>query len=70
MVHFLEYQAYVAKDRDVAILSLEKKFFEGVITKAVGGNYTVVTTDGVLTCNARGIFRKNKIFRYGITTCS
>jgi hypothetical protein len=28
MVHFLEYQAYVAKDRDVAILSLEKKFFE------------------------------------------
>lgn len=40
---------------------MEKKFFEGVITKAVGGNYTVVTTDGVLTCNARGIFRKNKI---------
>lgn len=40
---------------------MEKKFFEGVITKAVGGNYYVVTSDGVLTCNARGIFRKNKI---------
>ena len=28
MVHFLEYQAYVAKDRDVAVLSLQKKFFQ------------------------------------------
>lgn len=40
---------------------MEKKFFEGVITKAVGGNYYVVASDGVLCCNARGIFRKNKI---------
>ena len=28
MIHFLEYQAYVAKDKNVAILSLQKKFFE------------------------------------------
>ena len=40
---------------------MEKKFFEGVITKAVGGNYHVVTSDGILCCSARGIFRKNKI---------
>ncbi len=40
---------------------MEKQFFEGVITKAVGGNYYVVTSDGVLCCSARGIFRKNKI---------
>ncbi len=40
---------------------MKKQIFEGIITKAVGGNYYVVTSDGVLTCNARGIFRKNKI---------
>ena len=28
MIHFLEYQAYIAKDKDVAVLSLQKKFFE------------------------------------------
>ncbi len=40
---------------------MKKQIFEGIITKAVGGNYYVVTSGGVLTCNARGIFRKNKI---------
>lgn len=34
---------------------------KGIITKAVGGNYDVVTSDGVICCTARGIFRKNKI---------
>lgn len=28
MIHFLEYQAYIAKDNNSAILSLQKKFFE------------------------------------------
>ena len=35
--------------------------FEGIITKAVGGNYYVAVSDGVLCCNARGLFRKEKI---------
>ena len=34
---------------------------EGIITKAVGGNYYVAVADGVLCCNARGVFRKEKI---------
>lgn len=33
----------------------------GIITKAIGGLYTVDASDGVYECNARGIFRKNKI---------
>ena len=33
----------------------------GYIIKAVGGLYTVDTSDGVYECNARGIFRKEKI---------
>ena len=35
--------------------------FEGIITKAVGGIYYVAVADGVLCCNARGVFRKEKI---------
>lgn len=37
------------------------KYLQGIITKAVGGSYDVAVPDGVLSCNARGIFRKNKI---------
>ncbi|MFR4023144.1 MAG: hypothetical protein ACLTZI_09110 [[Eubacterium] siraeum] len=36
---------------------------EGIITKAVGGNYYVAVADGVLCCNARGVFRKEKYLR-------
>lgn len=28
MIHYLQYQAYVAKDNDVAVLNLQKKWFE------------------------------------------
>lgn len=28
MIHYLQYQAYVAKDRNIAVLSLDKKFFQ------------------------------------------
>ena len=34
---------------------------EGIITKAVVGNYYVAVADGILCCNARGVFRKEKI---------
>ncbi|MCH5323590.1 MAG: ribosome small subunit-dependent GTPase A [Eubacterium sp.] len=40
---------------------MTKKLYNGIITKAVGGYYDVVTSDGVICCTARGIFRKNKI---------
>lgn len=40
---------------------MNKQQFEGIITKAVGGNYYVDVSDGVLCCNARGVFRKEKI---------
>ncbi len=40
---------------------MNKKTIEGIITKAVGGNYYVAYSGGTLCCNARGIFRKNKI---------
>lgn len=40
---------------------MEKQFFKGVITKAVGGNYYVAAADNVICCNARGIFRKKNI---------
>ena len=40
---------------------MDKHKFEGIITKAVGGNYYVDVSDGVLCCNARGVFRKEKI---------
>lgn len=33
----------------------------GIIIKAIGGLYTVETSDGVFECSARGIFRKKKI---------
>lgn len=33
----------------------------GLITKAIGGLYTVEASDGVYECNARGIFRKRGI---------
>lgn len=36
----------------------------GIITKAIGGLYTVEASDGVYECKARGIFRKN-----GISPC-
>lgn len=39
----------------------QKKQLNGIITRSVGGNYDVVTSDGVICCAARGIFRKNKI---------
>lgn len=32
---------------------------KGVITKGIGGLYSVKTSDGVYMCNARGIFRKD-----------
>ena len=38
---------------------------EGLILKAVGGLYTVESPDGVLSCKARGIFRKQ-----GISPCT
>lgn len=35
---------------------------KGIITKGIGGLYTVTTSDGnVLTCKARGLFRKENI---------
>ena len=40
---------------------MDKHKFEGIKTKAVGGNYYVDVSDGVLCCNARGVFRKEKI---------
>lgn len=43
---------------------MEKNFFEGIITKAVGGSYYVAAADNVnnvISCTARGIFRKNNI---------
>ncbi|MBR0530930.1 MAG: ribosome small subunit-dependent GTPase A [Ruminococcus sp.] len=33
----------------------------GIITKAIGGLYTVDASDGIYECNARGVFRKKKI---------
>ncbi len=33
----------------------------GIITKAIGGLYTVDASEGIYECNARGIFRKKKI---------
>ena len=33
----------------------------GIITKAIGGLYTVDASDGIFECKARGIFRKKKI---------
>ncbi|WP_295153573.1 ribosome small subunit-dependent GTPase A [uncultured Ruminococcus sp.] len=33
----------------------------GIITKAIGGLYTVEASDGIFECKARGIFRKKKI---------
>ncbi|MBE6873586.1 MAG: ribosome small subunit-dependent GTPase A [Ruminococcus albus] len=33
----------------------------GIITKAIGGFYTVDASDGIYECNARGVFRKKKI---------
>lgn len=36
----------------------------GIITKCLGGLYTVETLDNVLECNARGIFRKKGISPY------
>ena len=38
---------------------------EGLILKAVGGLYTVESPSGVLSCKARGIFRKQ-----GISPCT
>ena len=40
---------------------MDKHKFEGIILLAVGGNYFVDVSDGVLCCNARGVFRKEKI---------
>lgn len=37
------------------------QFTEGIITKCVGGFYTVEAADAVYECQARGIFRKRKI---------
>lgn len=37
----------------------------GLILKAVGGLYTVESPDGVMTCKARGIFRK-----HGLSPCT
>ncbi|MCL2361925.1 MAG: ribosome small subunit-dependent GTPase A [Defluviitaleaceae bacterium] len=34
---------------------------EGLITKGVGGEYTVVCDDGVYICTARGVFRNRQI---------
>ena len=33
---------------------------EGLIIKGVSGQYTVLTSEGQITCNARGLFRKQK----------
>lgn len=33
----------------------------GIITKAIGGLYTVEASEGIFECKARGIFRKKKI---------
>ncbi|MBR1863432.1 MAG: ribosome small subunit-dependent GTPase A [Ruminococcus sp.] len=33
----------------------------GIITKAIGGLYTVDASDGIYECKARGIFRKKRI---------
>ncbi len=33
-------------------------FFEGIITKGIGGFYYVNTPSGIIECRARGIFRK------------
>ncbi|MCQ2417549.1 MAG: ribosome small subunit-dependent GTPase A [Oscillospiraceae bacterium] len=38
---------------------------EGIITKAVGGLYTVESSTGIYACKARGIFRKQ-----GISPCA
>jgi len=37
---------------------------EGLITKGVGGEYTVVTDSGVYICTARGVFRNRQITPY------
>lgn len=37
----------------------------GLILKAVGGLYTVESPDGIITCKARGIFRK-----HGLSPCT
>ncbi len=34
---------------------------KGIITKGIGGFYYIKTSEGVIECKARGIFRKNKI---------
>lgn len=46
------------------------KFYEGIILKAIGGFYYVETSDGLLECKARGIFRKQGISpSVGDTVC-
>ena len=39
----------------------------GIITKCVGGLYTVETPDGILECKARGIFRNKGISLMPVT---
>lgn len=34
---------------------------EGIITKGIGGFYYVDTTEGIIQCRARGVFRENNI---------
>ena len=41
------------------IMAAEKK--SGIITKCLGGLYTVESPDGVFECKARGVFRNKKI---------
>lgn len=46
------------------------KSYEGIILKAIGGFYYVETSDGLLECKARGIFRKQGISpSVGDTVC-
>lgn len=44
------------------IMAAEKK--SGIITKCLGGLYTVESPDGVFECKARGVFRNKKIVPY------
>lgn len=43
---------------------MRKTVTSGIITKCLGGLYSVETPDGILECKARGVFRKKGISLY------
>ena len=42
-------------------MSQETKKVKGIITKSIGGRYTVEAPEGLITCKPRGVFRNKGI---------